>query len=162
MALIGYSELEEDGVACIKHYISMKRGDFESVLAPSTGEAPHALAIRTVGDNCRTIGNRARKLLERHTSAIGAGEVGLSAESLHNLTEIAEEMDAAADEAKAVADADEVWKTLPIDEKKKMTQYLPVDRGKADLLRARIRLDRRKQKTPPTDPPANAGNAPKP
>lgn len=150
--LKGFSDIEDDALACINNYRSFKRGEADAVLAPSNGDPTSAHGLRMVGENCKSIARRARTLLGRQDAP------QLSPDSRDNLTAIAEELELAVAEIEAEADPDVVYASQPREVKNSVTQRLQVHRGKVDMIRARIRGERRGEPGPPANPGNGGGN----
>lgn len=147
-----YSEVLEDATDVIRRYVAWKRNEVESVLNRSNGDLPSRHELATIAEEAGKYATRARKVL-RHVDA-----ATLPDDDRADLEAIIEEMDLAAAEGAAAADPDNVWAEMSGEQKRHITERVPIERGKADRLRARIRGDLRRSTPPPhPEPNANAG-----
>jgi hypothetical protein len=158
--LKGYSEVEEEGLALIKSYVSLrsKGGEFDTALAPKTGEGPQAIALRHTANNVASLAKAARRTLAR---AEAGADGALTPDTKDNLTMIAEELEQAEVELNEITTPEAIFSQLDTNRKHEITSqmtYRNVER--VALIHARIKGDIRKQKnaavsTPPaTTPPA--------
>lgn len=127
----------------IEHYATTVDGQIEGALKPQTGDPVSAHDVRLIADKLRDLATAARRLLKDPEANL------LSQDEQDDLAAIAEEMEIGAVEADAASDPDTVWSKQTIHEKRRLTERRPVEAADADRLRARIRLDIRKQKAPP-------------
>lgn len=133
-----FNEAQEDALDLIHRYVAWKRNDVEQIL--NSKDRPSRLQVEIITGQAERFAVQARALISKG---------GVRPDEIDDLTAIAEELEAAANEGHSECSPDTIWSSLDEKDKRRITQSIPFSKEKADRLRARMRGDlRAKDKNP--------------
>ena len=113
-------------------------GDVEKILNKRNGSPATRLEVERIAERAVIYAAHARALLAKPSSSLPK-----NSDWVDDLTEIAEESEMGADEAAVLADPETVFREAKAQTRLELTSRMPINREKADMLRARLRGDRR-------------------
>lgn len=133
-------EWQGDADELIRRVEAWKRNELEQVLKPPTGSSPNRLELESVKDRACKFAEQAQKLLDKP-----AADLPRNAEHKLDLLDIVEDCGIGANEATGATDIESVWRDADPQTKRDLTNRIRIPREKVDLLRARLRGERRGQ-----------------
>lgn len=145
---------KDDAQSLIRESRAWVKNEMEQALGDGSrrGGAPSRIVVEQIGEQARFKATRAAAILAR------PGASALSQDEIDDLTAIVEEFNAGSNLAATEAHPDSAFAALPLHEKKRITDRVPVRADVADALRARLRGDTRKAEKGIIDPDGSGVN----
>jgi hypothetical protein len=139
----------DDADDLIRRVEAWKRNELEQILNPPAGASPNRIELKNVSEKAARFAAQARNLLSKP-----AAELARNADHKFDLLDIVEDCSIGAEEGDGVVDPDAVWREIDRETKEHLANKVRMPREKVDLLRARLRGDRRGEPSSAVKPAA--------